>query len=322
MRIKKFQNPAGPLLRNYVVQNDVTYVPQSRIIQKYELPGYITLTDGTKVKPNNTVTKVSPQSNTLSQQQAYYNAVGKEKDKKEKQRQQIEEAGRITLGALDAIATLPSRTIGAVKDAKSGNKSFVSSMIEGNEGLGNEELNTLANFIGPAAFTKGLQIFPKGIKVASKLIPEYSIRMVNAPWAGSFQMGGMPSKIPSLQKIIYKTTRPGLPYYESDLEALKVLKPTEHNVNGQIRRVYKLDGKQPMTEQEYDNLMGKYFKVNTLPDKELDKIVKQFEQDKIFGFSVPEWKAFRKGFNTTDRDVTEYKSYLPEYYKLYQELVN
>lgn len=168
MRIKKFQNPAGPLLRNYVAQNDITYVPKSRIIQKYELPGYITLTNGTKVKPDNTVTKISPQSNILPQQQAYYNAVGKEKDKKEKQEQKIKEAGKITLGALDAIATLPSRTIGAVKDAKSGNKSFVSSIIEGNEGLGDEELNTLANFIGPTTFTKGLQIFPKGVQTAAR----------------------------------------------------------------------------------------------------------------------------------------------------------
>ena len=58
-------------------------------------------------------------------------------------------------------------------------------------------------------------------------------------------------------------------------------------------------------------------------DKQKRKIkeaINGFEDNHIPGFSVREWKAMRKGFKTTDADVTEYKSHIPEYFEVFKDL--
>lgn len=53
-----------------------------------------------------------------------------------------------------------------------------------------------------------------------------------------------------------------------------------------------------------------------------NKILSEFEDNKITGFSTEEWKAARKGFKTTDSQVKEYESHLPEYYNIFKSLTN
>ena len=50
------------------------------------------------------------------------------------------------------------------------------------------------------------------------------------------------------------------------------------------------------------------------------KILSEFEDNNITGFSTEEWKAARKGFKTTDSQVAEYESHLPEYYDIFKTL--
>lgn len=58
-------------------------------------------------------------------------------------------------------------------------------------------------------------------------------------------------------------------------------------------------------------------------DKQKRKIkeaINGFEDNHIPGFSVREWKAMRKRFNTTNADIAEYESHIPEYYKIFKDL--
>lgn len=58
-------------------------------------------------------------------------------------------------------------------------------------------------------------------------------------------------------------------------------------------------------------------------DKQKRKIkeaINGFEDNHIPGFSVREWKTMRKGFKTTDADVAEYKSHIPEYFEIFKDL--
>lgn len=58
-------------------------------------------------------------------------------------------------------------------------------------------------------------------------------------------------------------------------------------------------------------------------DKQKRKIkeaINGFEDNHIPGFSVREWKTMRKGFKTTDADVAEYESHIPEYFEIFKDL--
>lgn len=55
--------------------------------------------------------------------------------------------------------------------------------------------------------------------------------------------------------------------------------------------------------------------------KELQKAIQGFEDAGILGFRTREWKNFRKGFKTTESDIQEYESHVPEYYKIFKDLV-
>ena len=54
--------------------------------------------------------------------------------------------------------------------------------------------------------------------------------------------------------------------------------------------------------------------------REIQKAIKGFEDNHIPGFSVREWKAMRKRFNTTNADIAEYESHIPEYYEIFKDL--
>ena len=58
-------------------------------------------------------------------------------------------------------------------------------------------------------------------------------------------------------------------------------------------------------------------------DKQKRKIkeaINGFEDNHIPGFSVREWKTIRKGFKTTNADIAEYKSHIPEYFEIFKDL--
>ena len=58
-------------------------------------------------------------------------------------------------------------------------------------------------------------------------------------------------------------------------------------------------------------------------DKQKRKIkeaINGFEDNHIPGFSVREWKTMRKGFKTTNADVAEYESHIPEYFEIFKDL--
>lgn len=58
-------------------------------------------------------------------------------------------------------------------------------------------------------------------------------------------------------------------------------------------------------------------------DKQKRKIkeaINGFEDNHIPGFSVREWKAMRKGFKTTNADIVEYESHIPEYFEIFKDL--
>lgn len=53
--------------------------------------------------------------------------------------------------------TMPSTIARAAYDATTGDKSFVGSMVEGNEGLGNSALNFVFDIAAPIGITKGFK---------------------------------------------------------------------------------------------------------------------------------------------------------------------
>jgi hypothetical protein len=55
-------------------------------------------------------------------------------------------------------------------------------------------------------------------------------------------------------------------------------------------------------------------------EKPIKDALLKFEKEGIQGFSVDEWKAFRRGFPTTEEHIKKYESNIPEYYKKFKEL--
>lgn len=149
---------------------------------------------------------------------------------------------------------------------------------------------------------------------------------------GYVGMNGAPNSSATIEDpIIYKTTRSGLPYFKSDLEALRSLKPTEHMYNGQIKRVYKLDGKQAMTEQEYNALIDKFEPKRKLTSKEKElakqapDIIKRLKKKGI-DFTEDSWFQGRgelgsnKPDAVTQLDLDIYRSHIPEMESLAESL--
>lgn len=57
-------------------------------------------------------------------------------------------------------------------------------------------------------------------------------------------------------------------------------------------------------------------------DKPVEDIIRQFNDDGIYGFDIASWKAARAGFGgTTKKQLATYKNHIPEYYNIYQNLL-
>lgn len=177
--IQKFQIPAGPLRPQPYNQYDMPWVKdykQRQALDDDEYQQYINQ-PYFKIHPKPTkeqwrALKYNAGRNAQLSQDNRNNKQRKQDQKRAvetRKQRELKAAEQQTATAIGEVLnrTMPSTIARAAYDATTGNKSFIGSMIEGNEGLGHPVANLAFDFVAPVGAAKGF-------KYAWEAIPKFA----------------------------------------------------------------------------------------------------------------------------------------------------
>lgn len=226
----------------------------------------------------------------------------------------------------------PGQHIGAVRDANSQRKdenttwigNYFRSLMRGNSGWVTSEytkehpLISLAGNIGGDALTLG---GPKAIQYLTKMdMPRYGFTPTTNYYfkPGHIGING----IPVGKRLELSPALKEKGWTLSDDETALVNPQGQRfirNSEGKLQSETSL--KETMKNKTIQEDKQKQLLLKKKQQRNLQKIIQNFEDVGVFGFRTKEWNAFRKGFKTTESDIEEYESHVPEYYEIFENLV-
>lgn len=176
----------------------------------------------------------------------------------------------------------------------------------------------ITNLIGDVAIPAGLFGTAKGINYLARMdMPRFghtpTTKYQFAP--GYAGMGGGPIKESLPEALVKKGWKLSDDGARISPEGQRFVKNSE----GKWQSENSIAESQKAAAQHKKNIVDPQISKQK-QQKDLQKAIKEFEDAGIFGFRTQEWQSFRKGFKTTDADVKEYESHVPEYLKIFKNL--